>query len=257
MPYYSKSIIYCIYSTLQNANENDVYYGSTVNIKSRWSGHKTAYKDYLNNNGKKNSTSINIFDKYGIENCTYKIIEKYPCNTKTELLEKEKYYITNNECVNKQTPNKTNEEKIQARQQYREENKDIINKRYNKMYENNKDKIKEQKKEYRKNNDDKVKESNKKYYENNKENVLEICKQYRDNNQEKIKEYYEKNREKILERKKKYNKEHKEERKKQREINKDKIKEQKKEYIKNNEEKVKESRRRYYEKNKEKNQGEK
>ena len=246
MPDYSKSIIYCIYSTLQNADENDVYYGSTVNIKSRWNGHKTAYKDYLNNNGKKNCTSINIFDKYGIENCTYKIIEKYPCNTKTELLEKEKYYIISNNCVNKQTPNKTddekkqaiiqyridNKEKIHKRQiqyridnkekihewqtQYREENKDKINERYNKMYENNKDKIKEQKKEYRKNNEDKVKESNKKYYENNKEKVLEICKRYRENNQEKIKEYCEKNREKILERKKQYNEKYKEEAKKKR-----------------------------------------
>ena len=231
MPDYSKSIIYCIYSTLQNADENDVYYGSTVNIKSRWNGHKTAYKDYLNNNGKKNCTSINIFDKYGIENCTYKIIEKYPCNTKTELLEKEKYYIISNNCVNKQTPNKTDDEKKQAiiqyridnkekihewQTQYREENKDKINERYNKMYENNKDKIKEQKKEYRKNNEDKVKESNKKYYENNKEKVLEICKRYRENNQEKIKEYCEKNREKILERKKQYNEKYKEEAKKKR-----------------------------------------
>ena len=52
MPDYWKSIIYYIYLTLQNAEENDVYYISTVNIKFRWYGHKAAYKDYLNNNGK-------------------------------------------------------------------------------------------------------------------------------------------------------------------------------------------------------------
>jgi hypothetical protein len=163
MPDYSKSVIYCIYSTLLNIDENDIYYGSTVNIKSRWNGHKSAYKGYLNN-GKKNCSSFKIFDKYGIENCAYKIIEKYPCNSKNELLEKEKYYITNNECVNKRIPNKTDDEKKQAIKQYR-----IDNKEKKKEYcQNNKDKIKEYQQKYKENNKDKTKEYNNKYYQNNK-----------------------------------------------------------------------------------------
>ena len=69
-----------------------------------------------NHKSDRHCTSIDIIDR---GNFTYKIIEKYPCDTLEELEAREAYYIRNNECINKKTPGRTREE-------YRKENKDKI-----------------------------------------------------------------------------------------------------------------------------------
>lgn len=62
------------------------------------------------------------------------LVEKYPCNDKMELHQRERYYIENFDCVNKNIPNRKNKE-------------------YHKIWtNNNKEKIKEQKREWRKKN---------------------------------------------------------------------------------------------------------
>ena len=47
-----------------------------------------------------------------IENKNYSIIlmELYPCGSKAELKARERYYIENNECVNKHIPGRTKKE---------------------------------------------------------------------------------------------------------------------------------------------------
>jgi len=115
------------------------YYGSTTNAPEvRLYGHK--------NNPTKTSEQI-------IKNGDYKIevLEEFDFYNKTDLLNREKYYILNNECVNKNVPLRT------TREWY---------------YDNNyKDKLRN---EY----DDKRKEKKREYYIANREKRLQYQQEY-------------------------------------------------------------------------------
>lgn len=95
-----------IYKLIDNTNDN-VYIGSTCNsLKTRLSTHKCSYEMFLFHNIKsyeinKNGNYIKSFDI--IKNGDYKIelLEDCDINTKHELLERERFYIENNECLNK------------------------------------------------------------------------------------------------------------------------------------------------------------
>ena len=140
-------------------DDNDlVYYGSTTRkLNHRLANHKINYKRFLD--GKRhNMTSFDIV-KY--DSCKIELVEDCPCNDKYELALRERHYIENNECCNKQIPGRTTTE-------------------YMRMYRakpENKEKIRQQVKKSK----DKNKEKNrpnklirhKKYYEKNKENILE------------------------------------------------------------------------------------
>ena len=129
------------------------YYGSTCekNLSSRLSHHMNNFKDYLEN--KFNYiTSFKVF-----ENGDYDIIlvEKYPCKDRMELYQRERYYIENNECVNKIIPTRTkkewredNAEKIKEdKKDYYLENKEIIILRSKGRYDVRKDIINKKRKE--------------------------------------------------------------------------------------------------------------
>jgi hypothetical protein len=98
-----------IYKLIDNTNDN-VYIGSCCSsLKTRLSKHKCSYEIFLFNNIKsyeiiKNGDYIKSFDI--IKNGDYKIELLEDCNVKTkeELLEREGYYIENNECLNKNIP---------------------------------------------------------------------------------------------------------------------------------------------------------
>jgi hypothetical protein len=78
---YSKGKIYKI---VDESNE-DVYIGSTIqSLDERFNGH-------------------HIFTDYDKNKCDCKIslIEDYPCNSKQELEQREKYFIQTNDCINK------------------------------------------------------------------------------------------------------------------------------------------------------------
>ena len=144
---------------LVNDELNLTYYGSTCTpLYKRLYQHKT----------KSNKCSSKILFEKG-EVKIY-LVEKFPCNDRIELNQKERYYIENNDCVNKRIPARTKKERNKI---YRENNKDLIKKKDKEYRENNKDKINKRKKEYRENNKDKIKEYNEKYkqkkiQENNK-----------------------------------------------------------------------------------------
>jgi adenylate kinase family enzyme len=126
---------------------NLTYYGSTTEkLCRRISKHR-----YLYNNNKNNCKVIEIFNKYGIENCKIELVENYSCNNKNELEAREGYYIKNNDCVNKRIEGRT-------RKEWYQDNKDDIRKQKKQYQEANKEKIKEYKKQYREDNKEKIKE---------------------------------------------------------------------------------------------------
>ncbi len=141
MPDYSKAKIYKIFSY----ENDDVYYGSTVEtLSSRMSKHRSKYKRYKD--GKYNyTTSFKILE---LTSAKIELVENYPCNSKEELLQREGYYIRNNNCVNKNIPDRTQKEWSEYLKQYMKE----YNKNY---YQQKKEEIIEYQKEYRKTNKEK------------------------------------------------------------------------------------------------------
>ncbi|MCM3387258.1 GIY-YIG nuclease family protein [Ureibacillus chungkukjangi] len=77
-----------IYSILNKIN-NKIYIGSSLNIENRWNQHLRA----LNNDDHKSKHLQNSFNRYGIENFEFKILEIV--QDINELLTKEQKYIDN------------------------------------------------------------------------------------------------------------------------------------------------------------------
>jgi hypothetical protein len=134
MPDYQKSKIYKI------TGGGLTYYGSTVQKLSRRLRIHINDKNYYNKNGSVNQ--ILDTDDYKID-----LIEDYPCNTKKELLEREKWWIENNVCINKLTPIQT-EEEIKIKKKIYQQNHKEMSAIATKKWE---DKNKEYRKEYLKN----------------------------------------------------------------------------------------------------------
>ena len=105
---------------------DDVYIGSTCKtLNDRFSTHKT--------NSKSRCYSLKII-KY--DDVIIELIEEYPCETKQELLWRERYWIENMKCINVALPITTIDEKLAKHKEYYENNKDIINTK-NKEYRSN------------------------------------------------------------------------------------------------------------------------
>ena len=96
MPDYQRSKIYKIV-TNKNGN-NDIYIGSTTSpLIKRFKAHLRTYCDWLDGKGRYMSS----FKVLGSAFSSIKLIEKYPCKDKYELLARERYHIENNaNCVN-------------------------------------------------------------------------------------------------------------------------------------------------------------
>jgi len=163
---------------------DEVYYGSTT---QQLSMRKATHKAGRNNT----CSSKQLFQEGNVEII---LVELFPCNTKEELLMRERFYIENNECVNKRIPGRTQKE-------YYQKNKEKLSEQMKEYYENNKEQICEQKKEYRQKNKEKLSEKMKEYYENNKEQISEQRKEYYENNKEQIseqqKKYQQNNKDKL------------------------------------------------------------
>jgi hypothetical protein len=170
-----------------NGEEGDIYVGSTAKqyLSQRMTKHRTSYK-YWKEGKASYITAYNLFDKYGLENCSIILLETYPCNSKDELRAREGFHMRNLECVNKRIEGRTLAE----------------------WRENNKEEMKEKIREWRILNPDKIIEASKNYYDNNKESIKDKSRDFYANNKERVaiynKEYCEKNVEAIA----KYKKEH-------------------------------------------------
>ena len=134
MPDYSKGKIYCITCNISNKK----YYGSTCSsLMKRKDNHIQHYKYYLK--GKINF--VTSFDIIKNNNFKIELIEEVNCLSKNELLIREKFFIENNDCVNKYVP-------LQTDHEYYIKNKEKHNKRGKEYYENNKNHLKEKMKEW-------------------------------------------------------------------------------------------------------------
>ena len=192
-----------IYKLTTPHNPELVYYGSTVLPLYR---RKSQHKEHRNNH---KICSKKIFE-LGVDDVVITLVEACPCDNKEELIKRERFYIENNPCVNKQIPLRTSKEydefykdEIRERKQqyykdnidkikeYYTDNLDKIRERRHKYAKNNKDKINEKCKEYYKQNKDKIKETKKEYYQQNKDKLKEYGEEYYQQNKDKLKEYRE------------------------------------------------------------------
>ena len=143
---YNNSIIYKLHCNITG----DDYYGSTTNYKSRICSHKCKTEKELS---KRNCVSKQIILR---GDYTFSIVEEYNCDTRKKLLERERYYIENNKCINMVVPYKSREEILASKRQYwkdnniklteqkavyRKTNREKLNKQQNERYHNNKEKI--------------------------------------------------------------------------------------------------------------------
>jgi hypothetical protein len=127
MPDYKKSKIYKVHS----ASTTDEYVGSTTqDLVHRFAEHKSDYKGWLA--GKRHY--MTSFEITKFDDAIITLVQDFPCDTAEQLIEREKYYIRNNEnAVNKQLAIQDVEE-LKAKA-----------KAYNKIYQVvNKEKRKEQ-----------------------------------------------------------------------------------------------------------------
>jgi ribosome-interacting GTPase 1 len=126
--------------------DEKVYVGSTTKqyLSQRMNAHRSAYKKWKETD-KNKVMSYELFDKYGIENCTIVLLENINANSKDELLARENFYFKSLDCFNKNIPKATEEDKQRWKLNYRP------------IYE-------EKQKKYKENHKKETYEYNKKYY---------------------------------------------------------------------------------------------
>ena len=102
-----------------------IYIGSTTKnyLSSRLSEHRSCYKTRNTGIKKGKCSSYQIFDAYGPENCNIYLLEIVNCDTKNELLARERHHIETIDCINKVVPGRT---KAESNKAYRESNRDML-----------------------------------------------------------------------------------------------------------------------------------
>jgi hypothetical protein len=156
---YSRGKIYKIVCNITNK----IYIGSTCEptLARRLAVHVNDFKAWLKDDKRRKITSFEIIEggDYYIE-----LLEVCSCNINEELLARERFYIKNNDCVNKyKNLNRTKDDDKEYKKGY-----------IKKYYNENIDTILEKKKEY---------------YNENIDTILEKAKQYYNKNIDKRKEY--------------------------------------------------------------------
>jgi len=164
MPDYIRSKIYQIICNTTGRR----YIGATVQkyLSARLATHVS----------KKNTTSSNEIIDGG--NYEMLLIESYPCSSKDQLHQRERFYIESMECVNKQIPCRTKEEKKEYNKYYYDENKVDILKQQKYYYDENKEQKLVKQKDYYDENKVEILKQNKIRYVDNREQILAKQKKY-------------------------------------------------------------------------------
>lgn len=149
MPNYANGFIYKV------VGNGLTYYGSSTksSCAARMVQHRYDAKRYMEDGNRRVPASVVCFLK---GDARIELVEKFPCECRDELLKRERFYIENNECVNKCMPTRTIKE----------------------WHEEHKEEIKEYKAEWHKQHYDPVRQ--KEYREQNKESIKERRKKYRE-----------------------------------------------------------------------------
>ena len=195
---YKKGKVY----KLVNDKDTEIYVGSTcLPLSKRFYIHKQASKRDTNRYVYQHLNNV------GFDNVRIVLIEKFPCGSKEELLQRERHWCDKLEPkLNSRSPIHSEEERKAYVHEYNKaynlENADKIkarndaNQQYRaEHYKENKATIQEQHKQYYNDNKDKLIQARKAYYEANKEAIKEKTKAYREKNKEHLAEHYKKYRE--------------------------------------------------------------
>jgi hypothetical protein len=133
-----------IYKIVCKVDENFCYFGSTIHtLNKRWSEHKSNYKLWKEWK-RKNMSTHEFYDKYGIENFEIELIEELDFDNIEELKIHEQYYINNFDCVNiyiAYTGLTKTEYQAEYKAEYRKDNKEKIAEQNAKYRKENKEKI--------------------------------------------------------------------------------------------------------------------
>jgi hypothetical protein len=101
---YANGKVYKI-EAMNAPEEEKVYVGSTTKqyLSQRMDFHRYDYGKWLKGKCCK-TTSFELFEKYGVDNCKIILLETYPSASKDELLSREAHYIRTLNCVNRNIP---------------------------------------------------------------------------------------------------------------------------------------------------------
>ena len=151
MPDYFDSKIY----KLCSSNTDDIYIGSTTSpLSTRIAGHR---RDFKNNSKYVSSCELMKYSDVKII-----LMERFPCNNRSELELRERWFIQHTKCVNR------NHIKTDECNRLKHNNDSL------KWYHQNKEKVKK----YRMDNSDSIKCKEQRYYNQNKEYKAN-CNHYR------------------------------------------------------------------------------
>ena len=180
MPDYQNGKIYKIVVNTEEVYKP--YVGSTCETLSRrLAKHRQEYKVK-----RKNISSYELFDRFGVENCRIILLEECPCENREQLLMKEREWFDKIECCNKIRPYNSPEERIVLDKECEKKYAETRDRK--EYFEANKERFSQQKKEYREANKEKISEQRKEKYQENKEIICERIKIYREANADKIRE---------------------------------------------------------------------
>lgn len=77
---------------IQNKINNKIYYGQSINIEERW-------KQHIRDKERRQGKLYNAFNKYGIDNFDFKIVEEIKEEDQSLLTERETYYILKDNTI--------------------------------------------------------------------------------------------------------------------------------------------------------------
>jgi hypothetical protein len=138
-----------IYKLVSNYTD-EIYIGSTIQpLNKRISQHRENRNDCA-------SKKLTELGEIKII-----LIENFPCESKEELLKRERFYFDSMDCLNKHRPITTETERKELMnkrdKKYKEKNREKINETGKKRYDRKKDEINARRRLYRLKNKDKIK----------------------------------------------------------------------------------------------------
>lgn len=164
---------------IRSQQTDDVYYGSTINnLNTRLIEHRSNYKRWLNDE----YHFVSSFAIIGYEDAYIELVEEVNFKNKKELHDREGYYISSNECVNKIIVGRTQQEWYKDNKehckayglQYRDKNKDVILERQSQYRQQNKDSITDYQLQYREKNREELNKKAREAYNKKKSNQSKI-----------------------------------------------------------------------------------
>jgi hypothetical protein len=182
-------------------DDGHYYIGSTTQkLNHRFNNHKTSSKTGT-------SKAYTYINSVGWDKVKIELIEDFPCTVKSELNEREEYYISKSKsdelCLNINSALLTPEKRKENVKNYYEANKEDIIESHREYNEKNREKVDSYQAQYRLDNAEKRREYTRQYTKDNQEQVKESKKRYNEENKEKNAAYWreynnkEENKEKV------------------------------------------------------------